>query len=105
VSLEKGLTKDNNRKGFQTIGIYPINKITMDSKVGPSLTFEIEGEKHANNIEAEGSGHCSSANEDEDLQPWQVEEVNTENIDNMLECTQYYVDILSDMEEGMYVGI
>jgi len=104
-ALRKGFNKENIKKRFQTTSIYPINKTTMDTKLGPSLTFETKGQKHANSIEAERSGHYSFTNEEEDLQPWHVEEVSMENIDNMPKCTPYYVHIPSDMEEGMCAGI
>jgi len=42
-ALKKALTKDNIMKGFMTTGIWPLDSITMDQKIGPSETYGRSG--------------------------------------------------------------
>jgi len=54
--LKKAFTKGNITKGFQTMGIYPIDATAMDNKVGPSLTFQRRGENRTSILNRAGVG-------------------------------------------------
>jgi len=68
--LRKALSKENIRRGFEVIGIFPLNVDAMKSKMGPSEVYgRRRGKEHANTEDN------PTIVEEQESQRWDIKEI------------------------------
>jgi len=82
-ALKRALTEKNIVKGFQSTGIYSLHFHAMDTKIGPSKPYGIQGS------EAASTSHPTDVHaieEQEELPPWKIQEILEEDTTHLPSC-------------------
>jgi hypothetical protein len=61
LGLKKALLNHNITKGFETTGIFPLNRTAMDSKLTPSENFEAMHDRARDTLPDEIGAECLMA--------------------------------------------